>query len=75
MVKDPYKAARQQTFRNKDPYKAASAQNLQQTLDPYKYLKLIHFAKNEETGRTRGAPNKSVPNEDKIGLSSIPFTF
>ena len=37
MVKDPYKAARQQTFRNKDPYKAASAQNLQQTLDPYKY--------------------------------------
>ena len=39
------------------------------------HLKLIHFAKNEETGRTRGAPKKRVSEEAKIGCSSIPCTF
>ena len=37
--------------------------------------KLIHFAKNEETGRTRGAPKKRVPEEGEIGCSSMPLTF
>ena len=39
------------------------------------YLKLNHFAKNEQVGRTRSAPKKRIPEEGKIGCSSMPFTF
>ena len=36
---------------------------------------LIQFAKNEETGRTRRAPKKRVPEEGENGCSSMPCTF
>ena len=39
------------------------------------YLKLNQFAKNEETGRTHGAPRKRIFEEGKIGRSSTPLTF
>ena len=34
----------------------------------------VHFAKNAETGGTRGAPKKKVPEEGKVGRSPTPFT-
>ena len=30
------------------------------------YIELIEFAKNEEVGRTRGGPNKRIPEEGRI---------